>query len=670
MNLEDDRGVPTDILTSQQLQEVLYQTLKNLNNLDLTAQVTFDDSDLRIRGGGYADVYIGTYMHLGRGAIKVAIKRLRFYSKDSLRELAKLVAREIYIWSKLEHPNVLQLLGYIIEKDGLPSLVSEWMENGSVLEYVKGSEECDIMPLVRGIADGLAYLHENDVVHSDIKSSAGKDNVLVSSSGIARICDFGISRAINATQMALGGDTTLIGGPNGSARWIAYELFANSEEYRKPSKESDVWAFGMTVYKELLAKEIPYAQIRVEYQVIVSIICETLPSRPLSFDNWPEERKEIWKLCELCWTLDPTQRITILMAGVVKCLTALRPTVDLNDLSPDLDYLCLSGSTIYNRKISDTARGMEDVEIVLKRYCFYVTRQNSKKTIKVQFANELLIWSKLKHKNVLHLLGHVRLEDGVLYFVSEWMKEGTVRTFVKDDLDADLIHISLGIAEGLNYLHTEEVVYGNIRSENVLISGDRNSLICGFENSHKVNSSNLEINDGENYHKESVRWTAPELFAENQRYMRPSKESDVWAFGMTIYEILADEILYSHFQDADVASHILLGELPSRPGNFESCPPQRRELWNICEGCWIKDPKRRPAMIDIVARLRSLRARADTGEPNEELIGVFADHGSSDPRSSRSSSELNDGDSLGNRLHTTNRDSELKSMSLALVDTL
>lgn len=49
----------------------------------------------------------------------------------------------------LSHPNVLRLLGYIVEENGFPSLVSDWIEGGTALEYVKTVPNADISYLVR-----------------------------------------------------------------------------------------------------------------------------------------------------------------------------------------------------------------------------------------------------------------------------------------------------------------------------------------------------------------------------------------------------------------------------------------------------------------------------------------------------------------------------------------
>lgn len=188
-----------------QSQDVLRQLLERFEHLDLTGKLSSKDPIIQKAHGGYGDVYV-VHVWIRRKKIKCALKRLRFYiykDKDfaKVRCLAcsilrqcsekeryrQLIAKEIRVWASLSHPNVLKLLGYILEENGFPSLISEWIGEGTVLEFVRNRPETNIVPLVRivrsrlirlhtkqaqvlGIARGMAYLHDQNVVHSDIKS--------------------------------------------------------------------------------------------------------------------------------------------------------------------------------------------------------------------------------------------------------------------------------------------------------------------------------------------------------------------------------------------------------------------------------------------------------------------------------------------------------------------
>ena len=114
-----------------------------------------------------------------------------------------------------------------------------------------------------GIAEGLAYLHDNNVIHGDMKAVSQwyliltylnrfvQDNVLMSSEGQPLICDFGLSRVV-PESVSLSNSTNNM---RGSTRWMAAEFFIYDGKGRQfmtnHTKESDVWGFGATVYVSL-----------------------------------------------------------------------------------------------------------------------------------------------------------------------------------------------------------------------------------------------------------------------------------------------------------------------------------------------------------------------------------------------------------------------------------
>jgi len=162
---------------------------------------------------------------------------------------------------------------------------------------------------VHGIARGLAYLHFHGVIHSDLKA----DNVLVSPSGEALVTDFGISSIIESTlTLEFGSDSNAM---RGSSRWLAEELlrFSDGSEGSRHTMESDVWAFGMTVY-ELLTHERPYFHIKIEAQVILAIAQGARPTRPASawFKSLEPYGTFLWLICQSCWFKDPRKRFTML----------------------------------------------------------------------------------------------------------------------------------------------------------------------------------------------------------------------------------------------------------------------------------------------------------------------------------------------------------------------
>jgi len=165
--------------------------------------------------------------------------------------------------------------------------------------------------LVSDIAQGLAYLHEMIVTHSDLKS----DNVLISQDRRGLLTDFGISRMESITK-----GYTMTKGIRGSTRWQAPEyLPLNDLEGGSPTsltfsspphtKETDVWAFGMTVY-EILTKDRPYKEVKDDMQVVVYLMFKKYPPKP-AFSDIPGEaliEDYMWSICARCRETDPSLR--------------------------------------------------------------------------------------------------------------------------------------------------------------------------------------------------------------------------------------------------------------------------------------------------------------------------------------------------------------------------
>ena len=107
--------------------------------------------------GAFSDIFRGICRIKRRRKVMTAMKRLRmqvdaplFKDVSSLTPIdlqivsvlcPQIFEKEIYVWSKLQHPNILPLLGFAFDIDtGYPMLISEWMENGNALAYVRKTD--------------------------------------------------------------------------------------------------------------------------------------------------------------------------------------------------------------------------------------------------------------------------------------------------------------------------------------------------------------------------------------------------------------------------------------------------------------------------------------------------------------------------------------------------
>ncbi|KAG8902683.1 hypothetical protein FRB99_004272, partial [Tulasnella sp. 403] len=175
--------------------------------------------------GNFSDLYTGSEASLG----VVALKRCR-----AAKDQKKVMEKEAETWRRLTHDNVLRFLGIGKDKEGTLYLVSPWMENRSLWDYIGNHPECNRPQFLRETAAALVYLHSQKVIHGDVKAQ----NILVSPTVHALLCDFGLSKIDKAPT-----DADAKG--NGSLPFQAPEIWAGDS--RTP--ESDTYAFGMTMYQ-------------------------------------------------------------------------------------------------------------------------------------------------------------------------------------------------------------------------------------------------------------------------------------------------------------------------------------------------------------------------------------------------------------------------------------
>ncbi|KAL1755230.1 kinase-like protein, partial [Schizophyllum commune] len=206
---------------------------------------------------------------------------------------------EVDTWCRLEHAHVLPFLGICVDGPTL-YMCSPWQDNGDLTHYLKAHVDADRLSLMAQTADALDYLHQNGIVHGDIKGN----NVLISSKGDALLCDFGLAIVLSDIAIASGLPSDLNGG--GTMRYMAPELFARSEDIEVvKTMPSDVFAFGMLLAETITGK-IPMSHLRVDWAVMMAIIEGGRPRRPT---EWRDAHEDLlWALAERCWVTEPAER--------------------------------------------------------------------------------------------------------------------------------------------------------------------------------------------------------------------------------------------------------------------------------------------------------------------------------------------------------------------------
>ncbi|KAJ7142948.1 kinase-like domain-containing protein [Mycena epipterygia] len=207
---------------------------------------------------------------------------------------------------------------------------------------------------------------------------------------------------------------------------------------------------------------------------------------------------------------------------------------------------------------------------------------------------EINIWLSLRHPNILQFLGANTLDDKP-FIVMPYVPHNA-RQFLAQRPTVDPIHILCDVSRGLEYLHSRKICHGDLKGLNVLVDASEKALLCDFGLARvKADVTSRSNQEGDSQVLGSRNWMAPELLAGSP--VRPA--SDVYAFGMTIYELYTDENPMSQVAYWDFLEVVFrLGVRPERP-DPDDFPKLTDSIWSLAEMCWVKDAKSRPTARHI-----------------------------------------------------------------------
>ncbi|KAH9838754.1 kinase-like domain-containing protein [Rhodofomes roseus] len=255
--------------------------------------------DSAVDCGGYSDVWHATHYADGRSTT-VALKVFRVYAKDKLQRFCQ----EAILWLRLRHKNIVPLLGADMTLFPV-CLVSVWMEYGNISGYLKQYPDEDRLRLLIDVAEGLAYLHSESMVHGDLRCA----NILINDERQACIGDFGLSAVIHDPDTIM----SITPSPNavGTLRWTAPEILDPETfglEHAVASLETDVYSFGMVMW-ETFSGHTPYEEYRYDATAQWKILLGVRPGRPthamaLGLSDL------VWDLIQRCWVPDRHMRPT------------------------------------------------------------------------------------------------------------------------------------------------------------------------------------------------------------------------------------------------------------------------------------------------------------------------------------------------------------------------
>ncbi|XP_078497824.1 epithelial discoidin domain-containing receptor 1 [Lissotriton helveticus] len=240
-----------------------------------------------------------------------------------------------------------------------------------------------------------------------------------------------------------------------------------------------------------------------------------------------------------------------------------------------------------------------------------ILRSDATKNARNDFLKEVKIMSRLKDPNIIRLLG-VCVQDDPLCMITEYMENGDLNQFLSShDLEEkisgsacsmpgisypSLIHVASQISSGMRYLASLNFVHRDLATRNCLVGENNTIKIADFGMSRNLYAGDYYRIQGRAVLP--IRWMAWECILMGKF----TAASDVWAFGVTLWEILmlCKEQPYSQLTDEHVIENA--GEFfrdqgkqiyLSRPS---VCP---QALYEVMLSCWCRDAKDRPSFQQI-----------------------------------------------------------------------
>ncbi|XP_032966741.1 tyrosine-protein kinase Fer isoform X3 [Rhinolophus ferrumequinum] len=220
--------------------------------------------------------------------------------------------------------------------------------------------------------------------------------------------------------------------------------------------------------------------------------------------------------------------------------------------------------------------------------------------LKIKFLQEAKILKQYDHPNIVKLIG-VCTQRQPIYIIMELIPGGDFLSFLrkkKDELKLkQLVKFSLDAASGMSYLESKNCIHRDLAARNCLV-GENNVLkISDFGMSRQEDGG---VYSSSGLKQIPIKWTAPEAL----NYGRYSSESDVWSFGILLWETFSLGVCpYPGMTNQQAREQVERGYRMSAP---QHCP---EDIFKIMMKCWDYKPENRPKFSELQKELTAIKKK-------------------------------------------------------------
>ncbi|CAH0669120.1 unnamed protein product [Spodoptera exigua] len=203
------------------------------------------------------------------------------------------------------------------------------------------------------------------------------------------------------------------------------------------------------------------------------------------------------------------------------------------------------------------------------------------------FIDEAKVMTKLQHQNLVQLYG-VCSKHRPIYIVTEYMRHGSLFNYLRrtspDQLGpAVLLDMCIQVCKGMAYLERHNYIHRDLAARNCLVGDENVVKVADFGLARYVLDDQYTSSGGTKF---PIKWAPPEVL----NYTRFSSKSDVWAFGVLMWEVFTcGKVPYGRVKNSEVADMVQRGMLLEKP---KGC---LNEIYNVMRLCWRRLPEERPS---------------------------------------------------------------------------
>ncbi|XP_075594157.1 non-receptor tyrosine-protein kinase TYK2 [Balearica regulorum gibbericeps] len=535
----------------------------------------------------------------------------------SHRDIALAFFETASLMSQVSHVHLAFVHGVCV-RGSENIMVEEFVEHGP-LDVLLRKEKGRVtvgwkITVAKQLASALSYLEDKNLVHGNVCAK----NILLARKGLedgsvpfVKLSDPGVSFTVLSREERVD-----------RIPWIAPECV---RDVGNLSTAADKWSFGTTLLEICFDADVP--------------LKERTPSEKERFyekrHRLPEPScKELATLICQCLNYTPVERPSF--RTILRDLTQLQPhnLVDITSVNPDFP---VSDPTVFQKRYLKKIRELGEGHFgKVSLYCYDPTNDGTGEMVAVKslksgcsqqlltsWKREIEILKTLYHENIVKYKGCCSEQgEKIVQLIMEYVPLGSLRDYLPKH-NVGLAHILLfaqQICEGMAYLHSLHYIHRDLAARNVLLEN---------ENVVKIGDFGLAkaIPEGHEYYRvcedgdSPVFWYAVECLKECKFYYA----SDVWSFGVTLYELLTRcdsgqsppvkfiEMIGATQGQMTVLRLIELLDRGRRLPSPKDCPC---EIYRLMKNCWEAEASFRPAFHNLVPILKNFHEKYRAQAPS------------------------------------------------------